>query len=122
MRISEKERLVELYFCLKSVPDGLWNTEDYEIVRDALSEKKLNTHQSMSFHILGRLAHKVSDGDEFYRVIKSERLPNDLIFNNEEFELLNQGLKKAAKNISKGAIGNAEDSLKIFQFYYAKAS
>ncbi len=32
MRISEKERLTELYYCLKAVPMELWESENYQIV------------------------------------------------------------------------------------------
>ena len=121
MRISEKERLTELYYCLKAVPMELWESENYQIVINALAEKKLNEEQSISFHIFGRLAHNLANEEEFLESIKSDRI-SPIHLTLKETNLLKKGLKKAAKSISKGSLGGATDSLKIFQYYYAKAA
>ena len=121
MRVSEKERLIELYFCLKSVPPELWNSQHYHIVQTALQDKKLTKEHCLSFHIFGKLAHHVEDEIEFVKCIKGEDLP-DLSLTQEEETQLNIGAKQLAKMISKGRIGGASDSLKIFQYYYASAA
>lgn len=121
MRVSEKERLTELYHCLKAVPKELWKSSNYEVVKSALSDKKVNTDQSMSFHIFGRLAHLVSGVEEFVDSIRNNELPA-IKLTDQEMEVLKGGAKNAAKKISKGEMGNSGDSLKIFQAYYAQAS
>ncbi|MAZ49482.1 MAG: hypothetical protein CME65_13060 [Halobacteriovoraceae bacterium] len=121
MRISEKERLTELYYCLKAVPLELWESQDYDIVKSALEEKNLSFEQCLFFHIFGKLAHFQTLPEEFVKSIKTDNIPS-LILTEEESRQLQWGTKKAAKAISKGSIGTASDSLKIFQYYYARAA
>lgn len=121
MRISEKERLTELYHCLKAVPKELWKSSNYEVVQTALADKKVNLEQSMSFHIFGKVAHSVSGPEQFVESVRTDELPA-VKLSDPEIELLKGGAKQAAKKISKGEIGNSGDSLKIFQAYYAQAA
>lgn len=121
MRISEKERLTELYFCLKSVPLELWESQDYEVVKSALKEKRLSLNQCLCFHIFGKLAHHHSEPEEFLRSIKTDNM-SPIILSEEESKLLEMGSKLAAKSISKGSLGSASDSLKIFQYYYSSVA
>ena len=121
MRISEKERLIELYFCLKSVPLELWSSQDYKIVEQALDDKNITFEHCLNFHIFGKLAHFVRDELEFWNYIKANSIP-EIGLTPQEAKQLKPNAKDAAKLISKGKMGGASDSLKIFQYYYARAA
>lgn len=119
MRISEKERLTDLYHCLKAVPTELWTSSNYDVVHQALAHKNIDINQSISFHIFGRIAHLFDSVEDFIASVRTDALPA-VKLSMKEAELLKAGAKSAAAKISKGDLGNTGDSLAIFKTYYDK--